>query len=388
VPKHFWANRIRSIVLITPDELKKILAELDIEPSVVASTLGIDRLRVRAFVRGELSALTDEERRTFRDRLLVADENSVAHRREQEALIDGAGDYLRKHSVLYMYEKDGQRKTASGTLVTIEGRLFVATAGHTIPARTSMLEFIGGNVVRIHASDEKASGRREWSGSQSVQVLKGAKHPSYDVGFLELRMDALKILMREAFPLAGLSLRPLQYGRTAFLFGFPSALESETNMTHTARLLHSPWMTYPNPVLAPDEWPVTPADDRSPDENVDCFLRYSRNDPNMEMIPLGRETTRLPVDLPDQLPEVFGMSGGGFWQRWTSMSTKELWFPCDYQLFAIQSSWYEPQRYVRGIQVRHWLDLLAEKCPELKAAINSHVAGQVDPTESSEKTMG
>jgi hypothetical protein len=373
--------------MITPDELNKILAELDIEPSVVATTLGIDRSRVRAFANGESGALTDEERRTFRDRLLVADEKSVAHRREQEALIDGAGDFLRKHSILYMYEKNGQRQTASGTLVTIEGRLFVATAGHTIPVGATMVEFIGGNVVRIHASDEKAPGRREWSGSRSVQVLNGAKHSSYDVGFLELRMDALEILMREAILLAGLCLRPLQYGRTAFLFGFPSALESETEMTRSARLLHSSSMTYPNPVLAPEEWPTTPANDRSPDENVDCFLRYSRNDPNMEMIPLGGQTTRLPVDLPDQLPKVFGMSGGGFWQRWTSMSTAELWFPCDYQLFAIQSSWNETQRYVRGIQIRHWLDLLAEKCPELKSAISSHVAGQAKSAQSSEDTM-
>lgn len=371
--------------MITPDELNKILAELDIEPSVVEIALGIDRSRVRAFASGEIGALTDEERRAFRDRLLVADEKSVAHRREQEALIDGAGDYLRKHSILYMYEKNGQRRTASGTLVTIDGRLFVATAGHTIPARTTMLEFIGGNVVRIHASDEKAPGHREWSGSQSVNVLKGAKHSQYDVGFLELRKDALEILSREAVPLSGLSLRPLQYGRTAILFGFPSALESETEMTRSARLLHSSSMTYPNPVLAPEEWPTTPANDRSPDENVDCFLRYSRNDPNMEMIPLGGHTTRLPVDLQDQLPEVSGMSGGGFWQRWTPMSTAELWFPCDYQLFAIQSSWNETQEYVRGIRIRHWLGLLKDQYPELRPAIDSHIQAQLGSAEATEK---
>lgn len=79
------------------------------------------------------------------------------------------------------------------------------------------------------------------------------------------------------------------------------------------------------------------------------------------------------------------MSGGGFWQRWTSMSTAELWFPCDYQLFAIQSSWNETQGYVRGIQVRHWLDLLKDLYPELRPAIDSHIQAQLGSAEATGK---
>ena len=360
--------------MMTPDELQELLSEFDTEPSWVAFQTGIDRGRVRAFLKGDGTALTLEERSTLREKLTAPEHQQSANSTEQSVLLDGAGEFLRKHSVLFMYEKGGERKTASGTLVQIADRLLVATARHTIPQGSQMLEFIGANMIYVESSPEVAPGKRNWTGQRPIKVLDGKRHHKYDIGLIELEPSALSVLGHDAISLSNVSIRSLQYGRTAFVYGFPFDFERPKRISDSEVMLGVGSMTYPNPVLAPEEWPDVPADNSPPDETVDCFMRYCRDDEMKTLVAIGSDRNVEHSGLPRRLPAVHGMSGGGFWQRWNPVEPGQMWYPCDYELFAIQSSWHEPGRYIRGIQIRHWLDLAAESYPDLKPLIDEHVA--------------
>ncbi|HQZ65733.1 MAG TPA: hypothetical protein PLY87_11680 [Planctomycetaceae bacterium] len=361
---------------MTPEELNEFLVTEELPPSVIAFSAGLDRSRIRAYLAGDVEALLEAERSTLREKVIVPEHKRSANVQEQSAVIDGAGEFLRKHSVLFHYEKGGARQTASGSLVEIGGKLFVATARHTIPNGTQMLEFVGANVTYIEASEEKVPGKRDWKGRADIKVLKGGRHERLDVGFIEIDPFALNVLKHESISLSSVSVGAQQYGRTAFVFGYPFELERIGKLSETERILHAMSLTYSNPVLAPEEWPEVPSDDRQPEEHIDCLMRYSRDDQFKSIVPIGRNRNYHSVQLPELLPAVFGMSGGGFWQRWTPIADSQLWLACDYKLFAIQSSWSERGQYIRGIQIRHWLDLVSESYPELKPLIDEHVVAQ------------
>jgi hypothetical protein len=169
--------------------------------------------------------------------------------------------------------------------------------------------------------------------------------------------------------------QPIQYGRLAFIFGYPSALKKERQLSERQSAMRFASVTYANCVLDPSEWPAIPEENtetRDANEDVDCFVRYSRED-EMSVAPIGRFRGQSASGLPDRLPEAFGMSGGGFWQSWVP-NEGHVWSPSNYQLFAIQSTWYEKGNYLRAIRIRHWLDLIAETYPELKGPIEAHMS--------------
>lgn len=72
-----------------------------------------------------------------------------------------------------------------------------------------------------------------------------------------------------------------------------------------------------------------------------------------------------------KLPNPRGLSGGGFWdQGWEK---EEIWAPERCKLVAIQSRWDPKQRYLRAIQVIHWLRLVYTHNPDLRETIrNAH----------------
>ena len=65
-----------------------------------------------------------------------------------------------------------------------------------------------------------------------------------------------------------------------------------------------------------------------------------------------------------------GMSGGGVWQG--TQQDGELWSPEGLRLVGIQSSWYAPGKYIRAVQIIHWLKLVHSNLPELRDTIESH----------------
>ncbi len=102
---------------------------------------------------------------------------------------------------------------------------------------------------------------------------------------------------------------------------------------------------------------------RLPDQELDVFIPYLKDD---EVVALGP----LRHGMGDGLPEPMGMSGGGYWQPNLALKS-EIWNPEYYSLIAIQSRWWGRGRYLQGTQIIHWLRLLWEQQPELRADLEA-----------------
>lgn len=112
-------------------------------------------------------------------------------------------------------------------------------------------------------------------------------------------------------------------------------------------------MPYWGVAMMPDEWPEVPPDSWPSDAETDVFLDYPDDD---SLVNEGY----WPIDLPDPS----GMSGGGIWDEGHGLDP--IWSPESVKLFAIQSGWYEKKRYVRGVQIIHWLRLIHEHYRDLR----------------------
>lgn len=72
------------------------------------------------------------------------------------------------------------------------------------------------------------------------------------------------------------------------------------------------------------------------------------------------------------MPEAPGLSGSGLW---TVKPKKDaIWSPDHAQLVAVQRSWSENKRYLRGTLVREWLKMLREDIPSLASKIDPILA--------------
>jgi hypothetical protein len=114
-------------------------------------------------------------------------------------------------------------------------------------------------------------------------------------------------------------------------------------------------MTYWTVPFLPNEWPTVPAGAEPANPEVDIFLNYPED-----------EVTEDGV-TPFNLPHPGGMSGGGIWDQ--EMFQGELWDPNAVKLIGIQSRWDENGRYLRGVQIVHWLRLVFRDFPDLRSTL-------------------
>ena len=71
----------------------------------------------------------------------------------------------------------------------------------------------------------------------------------------------------------------------------------------------------------------------------------------------------------NKLPDAPGLSGGGFWS--THITKKEgLWTTNDMKLIGIDESWHEHERWIRGTQIQHWLNLIRRDMPNIRDDID------------------
>jgi hypothetical protein len=242
----------------------------------------------------------------------------------------------------------------SGTLIQILGRVFICTAGHVIPSNPT------GRIWPLLRQI-----RHEGDGFPAYASF--GRHPELDVGYLEIHPDAIeKYFGGDTFTtIDHIAVRGS--GRpqhSVLVVGAPAAhreitRDSRTEMTYKANV-----MTYWTVPLSVSEWPVVPVVNRPPDESVDIFLNY----PKDEAISADG---RGPVDLPN--PE--GVSGGGIWDQ--EFNAGRVWDPSAIKLVGIQVAWNEQERYLRGIQIRHWLRLLYRDIPSLRPVLQERFGPDV-----------
>jgi hypothetical protein len=255
--------------------------------------------------------------------------------------------FLFKQSVAF-FTHEGRESVslASGTLVSIGSRLFIATAAHTVA---------DGPNDEVWVLNK---GPRSPTTSQAP-VLKKGKYPKNDpdVGFLELGTTAeTEHLKGEACPLGRIAVqgigRPL---RAIMLIGNPGEYVKREDYANSAgndqaRSSLIPLMIgYYTIPLMESEWPNAP----DPDPNSDIFLDYP--DTPAEQMEGGESL---------MLPNPKGMSGGGVWDQ--GFEDGVLWTKEAAKLIGIQSRWNKNLRYVRAVQIIHWLRLIHENYPDVR----------------------
>jgi hypothetical protein len=263
---------------------------------------------------------------------------------EKQMISAMAGNGLHQHHYQFtigMFDEE-HKELSSGTLVRIEGRIFVATAAHNIPSRP-------------------------W---ETLQILPDQPRPTHlgilrpgmtgidrthDVGFVEIDPAAFA----EYFPgkqccsLGQISIMGIgDSAQLMVLVGTPVQF-AEVNRTNKGPPFVAKQITFTSTVLNQTEWPSSFKGGRAIDPAVDVFLKYPTTG-----------TKKLDTGEPLVLTTPHGFSGGGMWS--SQMKKGEVWSPSMSQLFAIENSWDDVQRIVRGTQIIHWLNLLRSKNPELR----------------------
>jgi hypothetical protein len=343
-------------------EVRAALQRSDLLLSSIAFQTGISRTRLKSFRDKELN-LTEREVGRLSE-VILDPEFDDRGRQINDSKLDAVSKSLCRHSVAYLTRKRGKphkRNLASGTLVTLGDRVFVATASHTIPDEPAIaVTFVG-----ERPADEISASA----------VIQSGKRPGNrpDVGYLELPVDLPKTLDREPIVLSRLSRkRSGTPGQVAFLSGYPEAWASPI-LDHRRRIATVPLrsMTYANVLLARDEWPNLDPDAPRASRLVDLFLAYP-TEQEMEVTKDDRQT-RIPKIIGDKLPSAVGTSGGGIWQN--TPRPRGLWY-AELNLIGVQSAWSRSNRYARGVQVFHWLKLIHDDYPDLRPLLTDFGLGQ------------
>lgn len=357
---------------MTPKELSSFLQKRNIPPSALAHALSLNRASLNSFLNGDLLALPVEDLIKIHNACVSHDMQNLKEAGEYGAMVDAISGRVSRHSVHYHYEDQRERQTASGTLVQILDRMFIATARHTIPKTTQFLEFTGGHPTEVQILRNERTGEKSWRSPTMVGIKKAEHHRELDIGYIEVSSDADRALDRQAAVLDDLYIGRIQYGRNAYLFGYPHSFERGVRSHARIRYVILGTLIYPSPVLAPDEWPSIAVGDRVPDENIDIFLHYDQ-ELSGALVPVAGGDSSMPLDMGSKLPPVHGMSGGGLWQSVDAIRDADLWTTTGYKLCGIQSRWHREKCYLRATQIIHWLKLVQRDYSDLSTAIQQHI---------------
>lgn len=244
-------------------------------------------------------------------------------------------DFALRHSVgLGLYSGEDYPEVASGTLLRIGSRYFVATAAHCL--RRPDLEDI-----RIAYREKDFSTRFTLV---RKGILGGTESDSIDVGYLEIDKSVL-----EYVPAAFLTLDHIavEYDSTesiAFLFGFPAEfVPKDEALKRRFRFRSLGFIT------------LEATADTTPDfvdKDINVVLEYPDEGE------LGAPAQLHP------LPHPGGASGGSIWIYNPNLANPVVGVH-NARLVGIQKSWLPPSRIVIGNKIENLLRLIARDYPDL-----------------------
>ena len=250
--------------------------------------------------------------------------------------------YLFDRSVSFLDMGSVEKTVSSGTLVRAGERLFVATAGHVIPEAADKRLWI--------LSSTERSEREPW-----LQILRWGRNEDSgpDVGYLEVGRNAESMTGHKAIDIGRIDRQGRQPdGRPVTLLGSPADQANVQRPNDSVLEVAARAVAFSTTPIRVANWPQVPESATMPQHDIDVFLDYPER--GLLNIDSGNE---MEVKSPA------GMSGGGIWDHgWVP---GEVWSPESSRLVAIQSSWLESKRYLRGVLAAHWCVLLARDYPEL-----------------------
>ena len=267
---------------------------------------------------------------------------------EMGALAGTANFY--RHTAAYVnYNKQGEERIGSGTLVQIGDRLLLATVAHTRPKDLSAIALVKKSPLMV---------------PQRVTCVThrvASADDEIDVGILELSTDAVRKTGLEP-----IGIDRIHDGGTgnpsvkARLIGYPGQYVVVKKPLPNLKRFHA--LAYGCEPIEATRWDAIPDKGSATfDEDIHIVIEFSD-----DVVSYG---DRLPVM--EGTPEPFGMSGGGIWQRPQPTKDDEIWTPSDLCLFGIQSDWLRKAGYLRLIQIIHWLKLVADEYSDLRSELES-----------------
>lgn len=243
-------------------------------------------------------------------------------------------DHLQPISIGIIGMKDGMpTESSSGTCIQIGARYFVATCEHMLR------DYPNNQLLLVTRHDRHTS---------TPVIIGRGTDPNFDLGWLELPTDVVSDTDRTFVPLSKLRLGidHLEHDFVV-LHGFPTAL---VQLQHAERGIGVQPICYATGTITDPEQIATV------DSSRDIYLAYPDDD-------LTRSDGASMRGI-----EAFGVSGGGIWSA--DANRDGVWTPDACKLIGIETSWLR-FKWVRGIQIQHWLDLVRQDIPELAPEIDA-----------------
>ncbi len=246
------------------------------------------------------------------------------------------------HDCTVIYENVAAKEYATGILVAIESRCFLATTAHSLPKTwTNGLSIFGYNSRSASVQGPPRFGCDEAN--------------NRDVAFVELDPALPQLLLKKPMPLE--RIHPCGPGKErhwTFVLGFPTEDVTDRQTTDDMIRVFTA-ECWGNTLIMPQDWSSLPRSDET-DVSRDIFIPR----------PIDDDSKNLRSMQSARLSKPYGMSGGGYWQ---SEQCTHVWSPDGYRLIGIQSGWWSKGRYLRGTQIIHWLRLLWRQDPSLRSTL-------------------
>lgn len=268
---------------------------------------------------------------------------------------------LSNSTVTYYDPNDLSDSIATGVLIKIGERVFVATTAHSLPLRPlGRIEIASQTPTALSTIRPNilSSGRPD--NSEAVDVAYFEVEPT----FVSERLGKSPISLERVMPCG-----PGHANHATFVFGYPASLitKKQESVSAGGIQFNGQCWGFPN-ILTPEDWRFARDEGRAMDVEVDAFIAYDRTS----------EIRRDGMLSDDKLALPHGMSGGGWWQRNSSLKAT-VWSAEWYGLIAIQCSWPDQDRYLRATQIHHWLRLLGrdfDDVHEILPATFPHIFGR------------
>lgn len=232
--------------------------------------------------------------------------------------------------------KEKTKDIGSGTCIKIKGKYFIITAGHVISNYNLK------DISLLLAG----AGRPPYHVTKFINIgYNFDESNDIDVGYIEISEKEAKKLGKKFIEHDPFKFNVSHFNEdTVLVSGYPCELikldQTKDFNIYTVRASHFQTMTLPT-----DKWPKRFGVDKH------ILLNYQE---------LVEDSDGNTVKIPDAP----GISGGSIWA--INAKTKGIWSPQNTNLIGIQSLWNQKERYLVGIQIQHWINLIKTNYDDLE----------------------
>jgi hypothetical protein len=235
---------------------------------------------------------------------------------------------------------------ASGTAIKIGPRYFYATVAHAKVWSPDHLRLVP---KQTHAEND-----------EPIPFVRHVlAEGNVDVGAFEITHENFEQLGVVPIDIDRIYDAGTAEDRPSRLVGFPARYVRPASVGDKSVTL----LSYACEPVGPTRWGAISKRKLNLDRNIDIVINYDR-----DVIDWTKDS-KLPTGMPDP----YGMSGGGLWQRKEPLKEGQLWTAGDLCLVGIQASWLSEVDFLKAVQIIQWCKMIAEEYDDLRDMIVAQV---------------